>query len=222
VGFTPYSLSPAELEALLAAERAGGPFLGHREPSGDLRLTPLRGIDALTVGRAAGNDLVIDWDPQLSRTHAQLERVGATWTLVDDGLSRNGCFVNAERIQGRRPLRDGDMLKLGRTTFVFRAPDETADSTAAADPASLAQITKAERRVLVELCRPVLDSRVAAPATNAEIARRLYLSEAGVKTHIRALFAKLEIEDLPQNRKRGELVRRALDSGLVTRGAVSG
>jgi DNA-binding NarL/FixJ family response regulator len=37
-----------------------------------------------------------------------------------------------------------------------------------------------------------------------------------VKTHIRALFAKLDVEDLPQNRKRAELARRAIEAGLVS------
>jgi DNA-binding NarL/FixJ family response regulator len=70
--------------------------------------------------------------------------------------------------------------------------------------------------VLVALCAPLLGPGVAAPAANGEIAERLSLSPAGVKTHIRALFSKLDVEDLPQNRKRAELARRALEAGLVT------
>jgi DNA-binding NarL/FixJ family response regulator len=38
-----------------------------------------------------------------------------------------------------------------------------------------------------------------------------------VKTHVRSLFAKLGVGDLPQYQKRTELARRALDRGLVTR-----
>lgn len=54
------------------------------------------------------------------------------------------------------------------------------------------------------------------PATNGEIAAALCLSLPGVKSHVRSLFAKLGVNDLPLNRKRAELARRALDLRLVT------
>jgi hypothetical protein len=38
-----------------------------------------------------------------------------------------------------------------------------------------------------------------------------------VKTHLRALFARFEIDDLPQNQKRLKLVEIALKSGVVSR-----
>jgi DNA-binding NarL/FixJ family response regulator len=125
--------------------------------------------------------------------------------------------VNGERLLARRRLLDGDVVRVGQTAIVFRAPASSGDSTAVAGSASLVRLTDAERRVLVELCRPLLQSAVVAtPASNGEIAERLVLSPAGVKTHIRSLFVKLDVDDLPQNRKRAELARRALDTGLVT------
>jgi hypothetical protein len=136
--------------------------------------------------------------------------------LVDDGLSRNGSFVNGERILGRRRLDDGDVLRIGRTNLVFRAPGPQPESTAVGDPAALVRLTDGERRVLVALCRPLaVPGTAAVPAGNREIATELHLSPDGVKTHIRALFAKLGIEDLPQYRKRTELAQRALQAGLV-------
>ena len=54
--------------------------------------------------------------------HAELEPTGGEWTLVDDGLSRNGSYVNGERVTGRRRLRDRDMLRFGRTVVLYRAP----------------------------------------------------------------------------------------------------
>jgi pSer/pThr/pTyr-binding forkhead associated (FHA) protein len=217
VGLSPHSFSPSELTALLAAERRGDPFLVHREPTGDLRLTSLLDVAQLSVGRSHVNDVVLAEDPEVSRTHAQLGRVGAAWTLVDDGLSRNGCFVNGERVQGRRRLRDGDMLRFGHTPFLFRAPAAGIASTVAATSASFARLTNAERRVLAALCRPLFaPGAAAAPASNREIADQLKLSPAGVKTHVRALFDKLGVEALPQNRKRAELARRVLEAGLVT------
>ena len=55
----------------------------------------------------------------------------------------------------------------------------------------------------------------ATPATNQEIGAELHLSVDAVKTHMRALFEKLGVGDLPQNQKRVALVERALQSGAV-------
>jgi hypothetical protein len=217
MGFARHSLTPSELARIIEAERGGAPFLAFKQGAGTLCLEPLDGRVRLAVGRAEHNDLALDWDPQVSRAHAQLELVGREWTLVDDGLSRNGSFVNGERLVGRRRLCDGDVLRLGRTSLVFRDPIIAGASTAAADPAALVRLTDAERRVLVALCRPLSGGGGGAiPATNRAIADELHLSLAGVKTHIRALFAKLDIEDLPQYGKRTELAQRAVGAGLVT------
>ena len=211
------SLSPSELGALRDAERQGRPFLALRNGAGDLCLVPLGEIDNATIGRSEHNGVTLPWDPQVSRVHAQLERIGGDWTLVDDGLSRNGSFVNGERVLGRRRLLDGDTLRFGDTAVLFRAPGPALVSTAVADAATLVRLSAGERRVLVALCRPLgVRGSVAVPASNREIADELHLSVDGVKTHIRALFEKLGIENLPQYQKRTELARRALDTGLVT------
>lgn len=216
MAFPAHSLSPAELTSLLEAERKGGAFLAHRDGAGDLRLAALGQFTSVTIGRGEHNDIELGWDPEVSRIHAQLELVGADWTLLDDGLSRNGSFVNGERVVGRRRLSDGDVLRLGRTSIVFRAPGPAAKSTAVGDAAALVRLTEGERRVLVALCRPLtVPGTSAVPASNREIAAELHLSPDGVKTHIRALFAKLGIEDLPQYRKRTELAQRALQAGLI-------
>ncbi len=206
--------TPAELKARLEAERRGTPFLLFFDGAGSQVLHDLAG--EITVGRGADCDVALGWDREVSRLHAQLERVGGHWVLVDDGLSRNGSFVNGERVVGRRRLRDGDLLGIGRTTLQFRAPAGLSQSTLTAGAAAPPRLTPGEHRVLVALCRPLTGPDSAgAPATNREIGAELQLSIAGVKTHVRALFAKLGIDDLPQYRKRVELVRRALESGVV-------
>jgi pSer/pThr/pTyr-binding forkhead associated (FHA) protein len=217
VSFPSHSLSPAELASLLEAERAGFAFLAYRDDTGDLRLAPLDGAGGATVGRGEHNDVVLAWDPEVSRTHAQLELVGGEWTLVDDGLSRNGSFVNGERLVGRCRLADGDVLRIGRSSLVFRAPGISSESTAVAGAPTQVRLTDGERRVLVALCRPMAGpGGTGVPAGNREIADELNLTPDGVKTHVRALFAKLGIEELPQYHKRTELARRALETGLVS------
>jgi serine/threonine protein kinase len=74
-----------------------------------------------TVGREASADLVIDWDGEVSRQHARLELGAGGWEVVDEG-SRNGTFVNGERVQGRRALGDGDSVRFGATAMTFREP----------------------------------------------------------------------------------------------------
>jgi DNA-binding CsgD family transcriptional regulator len=218
VGFPVHSVSPAEHVALLAAERDRDAFLAYRDGLGELRLVPIEALTRATIGRAAENDVVLDADPQVSRTHAVLERGGAGWAVLDDGLSRNGSFVNGERVTRQRRLTDGDVLRVGNTVILFGCPTPPiADSTIAASGASAARLTEAERRVLVALCRPLLGpGLVVMPASNREIADQLFLSLSGVKRHIRSLFAKLDVDDLPQNRKRAELARYALETGIVT------
>ena len=60
--------------------------------------------ERVVIGRGSGCDLALDWDDRASRIHAQLERVGSEWVVADDGLSRNGTFVNGERVLARRRL----------------------------------------------------------------------------------------------------------------------
>jgi DNA-binding NarL/FixJ family response regulator len=71
--------------------------------------------------------------------------------------------------------------------------------------------------VLIALCRPFKHGAAfAVAATNQQIADELFLSVEAIKTHLRALFEKFGVDDLPQNRKRLALVERALQSGLIS------
>jgi pSer/pThr/pTyr-binding forkhead associated (FHA) protein len=161
----------------------------------------------------------LGWDAEVSRVHAQLEPVGRDWVLVDDGLSRNGTFVNGERTAGRRRLRDGDRICFGETVVRFQAPlQEESRSTAAVPSASgPLTLTETQRRLLVALCRPLQDSAYATPATNREIADEIHLSVDAVKAHLRVLFERLGIDGLPQNQKRARLAAVAMVDGLVRR-----
>ena len=207
--------TPAELKARLEAERRGIPFLLFFDGAGRQVLHELD--EQVTVGRGADCDVSLGWDREVSRLHAQLERVGAHWVLVDDGLSRNGSFVNGERVVGRRVLRDGDRLVFGETPVIYRATDSGASSTMGVMTSpSAVTLTPTQRQILVALCRPVRDSAFATPLTNKEIAEEVSLSVDAVKAHLRSLFERFGLEDLPQNQKRARLAAIALLQGIVT------
>jgi pSer/pThr/pTyr-binding forkhead associated (FHA) protein len=219
VSADPPQTSAAELKAQIEAERGGRPFLVLRDGEGAQRIVTIEEARTeLWVGRNEAAGLRIEWDEEVSALHAQIEVVGDECTLLDDGLSRNGSFVGEERVHGRRRLRDGDTLRFGRTRVLFRRPGESAPeaTVVATEMPSAAAVSPGQRRVLVALCRPFKDgSTFATPPTNQAIAGELHLSIDAVKTHMRALFERLGVEDLPQNQKRVALIERALQSGIV-------
>ena len=131
-----HSSTPAELAQRLEAERRGLPFLFWRGPEGQRILTLETGRDRVTVGRGPEVDIALDADEQVSRLHAEIERIGGEWTIADDGLSRNGSFLNGERVGGRRRLADGDELRFGATMVVFRVPAPSPSSATIAAPDS--------------------------------------------------------------------------------------
>jgi pSer/pThr/pTyr-binding forkhead associated (FHA) protein len=212
--------SVSELKARIDAERTGHPFLLYRDGHDKQKIFRLEpSLSSASVGRRQTSDLVLDWDDQVSRLHAQFERVEEDWTVVDDGLSRNGTFVNGERLSGRRRLFDGDTVRFGLTTVTFRSPrpDEQAGTAIGSEVPTTPDLSSTQRRVLLALCRPYKDGTAfASPATNQQIADELFLSVDAVKTHLRVLFSKFGVEQLPQNQKRIRLVERAFYGGVVS------
>ena len=206
----------AELKARIDAERRGGAFLVYRDGDGGQIILELSG-GQLTVGRREDNDVALPWDHEVSRLHAQIERIKDDWCLVDEGLSRNGSYLNGNRITGKRRLADGDRLCFGGTLVFFRAPGTAdADSTLALrDPPVSVTLSETQRRVLIALSRPMGESAFATPATNRAIADELSLSVDAVKAHLRVLFERFGLTELPQNQKRTTLAATALVNGVV-------
>jgi len=216
----PHSASPAELKARLEVERRGRPFLVYRDGGGNQQIVELDDLPGQpTIGRRPSNQISLGWDVNVSRVHAQLERVGDAWTVTDDGLSRNGTWVNSERISGRRVLHDEDVMRFGDTLVAFRDPAR-GDSRATADQEETplaAGVSEAQRRVLIALCRPYKNGAgFAAPASNKQIADELFIGLDAVKSHMRALFHAFGVGHLPQNQKRTRLAERAFSTGVVS------
>ncbi len=94
------------------------------------RIIPLD-RDRLVIGRLPECDVVLA-QREASRMHAAIVRDGADYYVEDLG-SRNGTFVNGERVEGRRQLRDGDEVSIGNVvTLRFHTgdPDSLPDQPA--------------------------------------------------------------------------------------------
>jgi ABC-type multidrug transport system ATPase subunit len=75
--------------------------------------------NVIQIGRDVDNDLVLNI-PQVSRFHAQLEKVGQRYKLTDLDTT-NGTFVNGERINGTVWLQQDDSIRIGSHRFVIGA-----------------------------------------------------------------------------------------------------
>ena len=86
-------------------------------PDGKTRTLPLD-RDRFTVGRSSASELCYPEDAGLSRQHLALEKVGETWT-VRDLNSKNGTFVNGNRITEPFSLGADDRVTAGHLTISF-------------------------------------------------------------------------------------------------------
>lgn len=168
--------------------------------------------ERVTVGKATSSDIALE-DPTISHLHAAFELFGSGWCITDLG-SRNGTYVQDERILGPRALRAGDEIRIGGVRLVFRDEKGKRSSTQAAEPAP--KLTPRERDVLLALCRPVLSGDLLTePASIRAIASELVLSEDAVKKHLGRLYAKFQITEAP---RKGRLANDAIRRGAVSLG----
>ena len=94
---------PAQRTTRLAHPRLVASWLGRTLVSRELDK------DVLSIGRLRDNDIVLTFDG-VSRHHAQLERQGAGYKIVDLN-STNGLIFQGQRIK-EKPLADGDTFRI--------------------------------------------------------------------------------------------------------------
>ena len=76
-----------------------------------------------TIGRSVECDIVLTEDDRVSRNHAEIVRQGTQLMLVDCG-SRNGVWLNHQRITESVPLKAGDRIRFGRQEFIFTVQED--------------------------------------------------------------------------------------------------
>ena len=124
------STEVADATALRKATASPRPAAGGSTATGRLvSLTDGREYQAgpapLTFGREATCDVVIE-SSKVSRHHATLSNTPTGFILED--TSANGVLVNGDRIEERRTLARGDVLRIGPAEFRFYS-DAAGDST---------------------------------------------------------------------------------------------
>jgi pSer/pThr/pTyr-binding forkhead associated (FHA) protein len=174
----------------------------------------------VTVGKASTNIVSLEHDSTVSRLHAVLENLGFAWSVRDVG-SRNGTYLNGEKISAERVLRSGDELRVGKSRLIFweakegdeEAASEETISATPADPPPL--LTRRELEVLVVLCRPLLsDDPFPAAASVRRMAQELVVTEAAIKQHLQNLYDKFGIP--AEGERRIRLANEAIGRGAVT------
>jgi len=77
-----------------------------------------------TIGRAMDNVIAVP-DGSVSSKHARIVRTDDGF-VIEDLKSRNGTFVNGERVvEGQRKLADGDLVRVGKVIMTFNVARET-------------------------------------------------------------------------------------------------
>mgnify|MGYP001592733680 CR=1 FL=1 len=105
---------------------------------------------SVTVGRKAGNDIVID-NPAISGSHCKIVLEGGTY-YVEDLESTNGTFVNQKRVK-KSGLHHNDVVGLAKHSLVFiednppaaapQEPGPEADATMVLSPQKQAELVAA-------------------------------------------------------------------------------
>jgi hypothetical protein len=157
--------------------------------------------------------LVNDRADSVSRLHAKLSPVGGRWAIEDLG-SRNGTWVNGERLARMRILHDRDEIRFATVSAQFRDPAAVEEKTTR-PRATAPAITPRERDVLVELCRPFFGPNLLKrAASRREIAQALFTGEAAIQQHLGHLYDKFLI--MEGDNKRDLLAVVAIESGVIS------
>ena len=157
----------------------------------------------VTIGRFEDNDIVLAQDMRASRHHAEFKQQAGEWYLRDL-RSRNGTFLNGERVT-ESLLREGDIMRIGGSTFVFSIEQDPFSTVADTHDARLGgearpNLSEREKEILGLLARG---------STDQQISEALFISPATVRSHLD------RIRDKTSCRRRPELTRLAIDLGLI-------
>lgn len=180
---------------------------------GEPRSVPLSG-ERTIVGRSPEADLHLE-DEAVSWNHLEIERRGEV-LIATDLDSSNGTVVNGEPLERPRRLRHGDTLIVGgqRLEVSLGATPAGGETVPARGPS--VALNEEERSTARALVAPYRSEGAFAgrPATRAEIAAALHVSERTAQRRLDALAAKLGVAG-ESGRERPRLIAaRVIELGL--------
>jgi predicted component of type VI protein secretion system len=180
---------------------------------GEPRSVPLE-AGRTVVGRDPGADLTID-DERVSWQHLEIESRGGV-LMATDLDSRNGTLLNGEPLDRPRRLRDRDTLIVGGQRLEVSDPvSREAGETVAAMAPGVA-LSEEERATAAALVAPYRSEGAFAgrPATRAEIAEALHVSERTAQRRLDALAAKLGVPGHAGRERPRLIAARVIELGL--------
>lgn len=74
--------------------------------------------DKTTIGRAEGSDIGLYGDMEVEKTHANIILDGGRYWIEDLGTP-GGTYVNDKKVEGKTPLKAGDVIRVGKSLLVF-------------------------------------------------------------------------------------------------------
>jgi hypothetical protein len=83
--------------------------------------------ETTTIGRTPSNGIALP-DSSVSSNHARVQRTSGGFVIEDVG-SRNGTYVNSDKVTGKRALADGDVIRFGKVLLTFNVAVETKRET---------------------------------------------------------------------------------------------
>jgi predicted component of type VI protein secretion system len=166
------------------------------------------------VGRSPEAEVRLE-DDAVSWNHLEIERRGEV-LMATDLDSRNGTALNGEPLDRPRRLRDGDTLVVGSHRLEVSVGPAAPIGATVPSGAPTVALSEEERATAAALTAPYRSEGAFAgrPATRAEIAEALHVSERTAQRRLDALAAKLDVPgDAGRDRPR-RIAARVIELGL--------
>jgi len=166
------------------------------------------------VGRDPEAEVHLD-DEAVSWNHLEIESRGGV-LMATDLDSRNGTALNGDPLDRPRRLRDGDTLIVGAHRLEISDPVPGRAGGTVAAPGGAIALTEDERATATALVAPYRSEGAFAgrPATRAELAEALHISERTAQRRLDALAAKLEISGEAGRERPRLIAARVIELGL--------
>jgi predicted component of type VI protein secretion system len=154
-------------------------------------------------------------DDAVSTHHLEIAARGGS-LLATDLDSSNGTLLNGVALDRPRRLRNGDVLQVGPFRLEVATPPQLRHDSTAAAPQQALELSDEERLTAKALVAPYRDPGVKAgrPATRAEVASALAISERTVQRRLDALAFKLKVPPDAKRERPRLIAERVIELGL--------